>query len=108
MPALTKDKFIKRVQTPSCIHSKSLNTNDVKRLGGPTRRMISSKRIQTQSMQTQTVLACLILADKYKQNDEGTQTNDDIDYHCEDSTNSFASRLGKFFVCKQKFIVKCH
>ncbi len=65
-----------------------MNNTDVKRLG-PSRR-ISSKRTQTQckllflcigiikfiylAIQTQTVVASLILNDKYKHIDEGTQT----------------------------------
>ncbi|UJR26792.1 hypothetical protein I4U23_008105 [Adineta vaga] len=95
MPALPKEKLIKRVQTPSRIYPKSLSNSDVKRLG-PSRRL-SSKRIQTQSIETQTVLACLILTDKHKQMDEGTQTNDDPAYYYPNSTNSFVTRLSRFF-----------
>ncbi|CAF1196505.1 unnamed protein product [Adineta ricciae] len=93
MPAFAKDKLIKRVQTPT---TRSLTNNDVKRLG-PSRRL-SSKHIQTQSIETQTILACLILTDKYKQTDEGTQTNDDFASYYPKSTNGFATRLSRFFV----------
>ncbi|CAF2988701.1 unnamed protein product, partial [Rotaria sp. Silwood2] len=72
MPAITKDKYVTCIQTPPRIHPRSLGTSDVKRLG-PSRR-ISTKRTQTQSMQTQTVLACVILNNAYKQIDEETQT----------------------------------
>ncbi|CAF1633012.1 unnamed protein product [Adineta ricciae] len=97
MPAFAKDKLIKRVQTPTTrVHPRSLTSNDVKRLG-PNRRL-SSKHIQTQSIETQTILACLILTDKYKQTDEGTQTNDDFASYCPKSTNGFATRLSRFFV----------
>jgi len=93
MPALTKDKLVKRVQTPARVHPRSLNNTEVKRLG-PSRR-ISSKRTQSQSIQTQTVLASLIQNDK--QTDEGTQTNDDIDNYDQNPTNGFTSRLVRFF-----------
>ncbi|CAF3611877.1 unnamed protein product [Rotaria sordida] len=94
MPALTKDKFVKHIQTPARIHPRSLGTNDIKRLG-PSRR-IGVKRTQTQSIQTETVLACLILNNTYKQIDEGTQTNDDINNDQQHSVSGIASRLMKY------------
>ncbi|CAF1043198.1 unnamed protein product [Rotaria sp. Silwood1] len=95
MPAITKDKYVTRVQTPARIHPRSLGPNDVKRLG-PSQR-INVKRTQTQSIQTQTVLACVILNNAYKQIDEATQTNDDIDNDNRSAVSGIASRLIKFF-----------
>ncbi|CAF1167666.1 unnamed protein product [Rotaria magnacalcarata] len=94
MPAITKDRFVKSMPTPARIYPRSLGTQDVKRLG--LSRKISAKRTQTQSIQTQTVLACVILNSAHNKSDSGTQTIDDTGIDVQSQLDGFGVRLVKF------------
>ncbi|CAF3212968.1 unnamed protein product [Rotaria socialis] len=94
MPAITKERFVKSIPTPARIYPRSLGTQDVKRLG-PSRK-ISTKRTPTQSIQTQTMLACVILNSAHNKSDSGTQTTDDIGIDVQSQLDGSYVRLVKF------------